>query len=192
MSAEFIDRVVGLDRIRELTAMWRAEGNEPLLARSHLHSLGSEMAVKIFIGSLMQDGLLKSARDGRYKVWRLTDIEKGMYRCFGCGDAKQLYGCAEAIIYGRVDGPESVTLDDEEQIGLCAGSIECVVHHSTEPLQRFDGYRWVAWITCEDCMGRGVTLDLWYGRGAQRPCVVCKGRGGWWPGLGQVNPFGAH
>jgi len=119
--------------------------------------------------------------------------EKGDWRCVGCGDASQVYACAEAIVFGWIDGPELVTEDDTEQIGLCAGSIECRVHQGTEELERWDGERWVRWHSCEDCEGRGsernprvVFSDV------RLTCRRCFGDGGWWPGISPRNPFGAH
>jgi hypothetical protein len=116
---------------------------------------------------------------------------KGEWRCVGCGDGKQLYACAEAIVFGRIDGPESVTEDHSEQVGLCGGSIECRVHQQTEELERWDGRRWVRFVECDRCEGRGAETNPRAVFGDRIRCSGCGGLGGRWPGLTH-NPFGAH
>lgn len=118
-------------------------------------------------------------------------ISLGAWRCVGCGDASQLFACAEAIVFGRIDSPESVTEDSIDQIGLCGGSIECRVHQQTEPLERWDGERWARFETCKRCEGSGGEPNPRNFFAGRIRCRHCGGLGGHWPGLLR-NPFGAH
>jgi hypothetical protein len=121
----------------------------------------------------------------------VSERVEGEWRCAGCGDGEKVYGCAEAIVFGRLDGPESVTEDDTEQIGICSGSVECSVHQNTEPLERWDGERWVQWEPCVPCDGRGSETNPRSVFGPKITCRTCGGRGGQWPGL-STNPHGSH
>lgn len=121
-----------------------------------------------------------------------VELKVGEWRCAGCGNRDHVTACAEAIVFGTVDGPEEVTEDDTEQVGLCGGSVECRVHQGTEPLERWDGEHWVRWHPCEECEGTGaVTNPREVFSRVRLTCRRCFGQGGWWPGLTR-NPFGAH
>lgn len=112
--------------------------------------------------------------------------EIGTWRCSACGDAQNLYGCAVAIVFGRVEGPELLSEDDTEQTELCAGSIECRVHQGTAEVERWDGGRWVTWQGCEGCDGTGRTHASWDVR-ETATCQDCRGHGGRWPGIGSAR-----
>jgi hypothetical protein len=114
--------------------------------------------------------------------------EIGEWRCSACGDATEVYACAVAIVFGRIDGPELVTEDDTEQTELCAGSEECRVHQNTEPLERWNGKRWVRWQDCPECEGTGRRRNPYNVR-VEIPCRRCFALGGWWPGITK-NPGG--
>lgn len=108
--------------------------------------------------------------------------EVGAWRCSDCGDAEHLYGCAVAIVFGRVEGSDDISVDRVEPTELCGGSIECRIHQGTAEVERWDGRRWVRWHVCEECDGKGSRISPRDVRETVT-CGRCHGHGGWWPGV---------
>lgn len=108
--------------------------------------------------------------------------EVGTWRCSVCGSAENLYGCAVAIVFGRLEGADDIRPERIEPTELCSGSIECRIHQGTAEVERWDGRRWVRWHECEKCDGKGSTHAPWNVRETVT-CGECNGHGGWWPGV---------
>jgi len=106
---------------------------------------------------------------------------EGEWRCSACGHGEHLCGCAIAVVYGRLEANGELTEDHVTQDGLFEDSVECIVHQSTAPLERWIAGAWCRFQRCEKCDGRGETQrPREFGGYSRHFCRPCNGRGGHW------------